>query len=117
MNMESTFDQDDIENVQLNSLADLDYFVSKQFNLPLLPYSTDIRAALELVAWNLENSEWPHFEIFRYEDHALPGIPFVVSFEPVWGYGETAPLAICQAALYRFKRVRVNLVLTQDNNA
>jgi hypothetical protein len=116
--MESNFDQDDIENIQINSLADLDCFVAERFNLPLRPYSTDIRAALELVAWNLENSEWPHFEIFRYEDHALPGIPFVVSFElDVWGYGETAPLAICQAALYRLKRVKVNLLLTQDKNS
>lgn len=114
--MESKLEQNDVENVQLNSLADLDCFVSERFNLPLRPYSTDIRAALELVAWNLENSEWPHFEMFRYEDHALPGIPFVASFEPdVWGYGETAPLAICQAALYRFKKVKVNLVL-KDNN-
>lgn len=113
--MESTLDQDDIENVQLNSLTDLDYFVSERFNLPLQPYSTDVRAALELVAWNLENSEWPHFEIFRCEEHFLPGIPFVVSFEPdVWGYGETAALAICQAALYRFKRVKVNLVLNKE---
>lgn len=115
--MEGTFDQN-IENIQLQSLADLDNLVSEQFNLPLLPYSTDIRAALELVAWNLESSEWPHFEIFRYSDHDLPGIPFVVGFEPdVWGYGQTAPLAICQAALYRLKRVKVNLVLTQDNNS
>lgn len=109
--MESTLNQDDTENIQLNSLADLDQFVSDQFNLPLRPYSTEIRAALELVAWNLENSEWPHFELFRYEDHALTGIPFVASFEPdVWGYGETAPLAICQAALYRFKRVKVTII-------
>ena len=113
--MEGTFDQDDIENIQVHSLADLDCLVSEQFDLPLRPYSTDIRATLELVAWNLENSEWPHFEIFRYEDHALPGIPFVASFEPdVWGYGATAPLAICQAALYRLKRIKVNLVLAQD---
>ena len=108
--MESTSDQYDTEDIQLNSLADLDHFVSEQFKLPLLAYSTDIRAALELVAWNLDNSEWPHFELFRYEDHALTGIPFVASFEPdVWGYGETAPLAICQAALYRFKRVKVTI--------
>lgn len=114
--MSDPLDQNDIETIQLHSLADLDVFVSEQFNLPLRPYSTDIRAALELVAWNLENSEWPHFEIFRAENSALPGIPFVASFEPeVWGYGETAPLAICQAALYRLKRVKVNLVLTQDN--
>ncbi|MFQ4144518.1 hypothetical protein [Chlorogloeopsis sp. ULAP02] len=35
--------------VQLNSLADLDQVVSQQFNLPLRPYSTDIRTSLELV--------------------------------------------------------------------
>lgn len=116
--MEAISDQSDIENIDLNSLADLDSLISQQFNLPPRPYSTDISAALALVAWNLENSEWPHFEIFRYENHALPGIPYVVSFEPdVWGYGQTAPLAICQAALYRFKRVKVNLNLTQDNNS
>jgi len=109
--MESTSDQYDTEDIQLNSLADLDHFVSEQFNLPLRAYSTDIRAALKLVAWNLDNSEWPHFELFRYEDHALTGIPLVARFEPdVWGYGETAPLAICQAALYRFKRVKVTIL-------
>ena len=114
--MEGAFEHE-IENIQLSSLADLDRFVSEQFDLPQRPYSTDIRAALELVAWHLDNSDWPHFEIFRYEDHALPGIPFVATFEPeVWGYGETAPLAICQAALYRLKRVKVNLVLTQESN-
>ncbi len=108
--MEGPFQHSEIENIQLNSLIDLDCLISEQFELPVRPYSTDIRAALELVAWNLENSEWPHFEIFRSEEHALPGIPFVVSFEPnpdVWGYAETAPLAICQAALYRLKKVRV----------
>lgn len=113
--MEGKFEQLDIEDVQLSSLADLDNLISKQFDLPLRPYSTDIRAALELVAWNLENSEWPHFEIFRSEEHALTGIPFVVSFEPnpdVWGYGETAPLAICQAALYRLKRMKVTILLS-----
>lgn len=108
--MEGTFEKHSIEDIQLNSLADLDCLVSEKFNLPLRPYSTDIRAALELVAWNLENSDGPHFEIFRTEDHALPGLPFVASFEPdVWGYAETAPLAICQAALYRLKRVRVTI--------
>lgn len=116
--MNDTFDPDNIENIQLNSLAELDRLVSEQFNLPLHPYSTDIRAALELVAWNLENSEGPHFEIFRTEDHTIPGIPFVASFEPdVWGYGETAPLAICQAALFWLKRVKVNLVLTPNSNS
>lgn len=110
VDMEST-GQDEIENIQLNSLAELDYFVAEQFNLPLRSYSTDIRAALELVAWNLDNFEWPHFEIFRSEEHSLTGIPFVASFEPdVWGYGKTAPLAICQAALYRLKRARVTVL-------
>ena len=108
--MEGTTSDPEVENIEL-SAADLDRLIAEQFDLPLRPYSTDIRAALELVTWNLENSEWPHFEIFRYEDHALAGIPFVVSFEPdVWGYGETAPLAICQAALYRFKRVKVKVL-------
>ena len=110
--MEGATDQSKVENIQLNSLIELDCFVSEQFHLPLRPYSTDVRAALELVAWNLENSEWPHFELFRTEEHALTGIPFVASFEPeVWGYGETAPLAICQAAVYRFKRIKVTVSL------
>lgn len=118
--MEGTLDQyiDDIKNIDLKSLADLDNLVSEQFNLPLRPYSTDIRAALELVAWNLERSEWSHFELFRYEDSALTGIPYVAGFEPdVWGYGETAPLAICQAALYKFKRFKVTIAeLSQSNH-
>jgi len=84
----------------------LDCFVAERFNLPLRPYSTDIRAALELVAWNLENSEWPHFEIF-HEDHALPGIPFVVSFEPdVWGYGETAPWLFARLLFIGLKELK-----------
>ncbi len=117
--MEGTFEQSGIENIQLNSLADLDSLISEQFNLPLRPYSTDVRAALELVAWSIENSEWPHFEIFRSEEHALPGIPFVVSFEPepdVWGYGETAPLAICQAALYRLKRATATIQKSENSS-
>lgn len=116
--MEDTFDQDTIEDIQLNSLAELDRLVSEQFDLPVRPYSTDIRAALELVAWNLENSDAPHFEIFRAEEHSVPGIPFVASFEPdVWGYGETPPLAICQAALFRHKRIKVNLLLNQNSDS
>lgn len=117
--MEETLEpQDEVKDIQLTSLADLDNLVAEQFGLPPSPYSTDIRAALELVAWNLERTEWPHFELFRYEDHKLTGIPFVASFEPdVWGYGETAPLAICQAALFKFKRCKVILDLTPDNNS
>ena len=115
--MTDTLNQDDIEEIQINSLADLDRLVSEKFDLPLRPYSTDIRSALELVAWNLENSDGPHFEIFRTEDHALPGLPYVATFEPdVWGYGETAPLAICQAGLFRLKRIQVNLLLNQEKN-
>lgn len=113
--MTNTFDQDEIEEIQVNSLAHLDSLISEKFDLPLQPYSTDIRAALELVAWNIENSDGPHFEIFRTEDHSLPGLPFVAGFEPdVWGYGETAPLAICQAALFRLKRIQVNILLTEN---
>ncbi|HCF27690.1 MAG TPA: hypothetical protein DEV81_10950 [Cyanobacteria bacterium UBA11049] len=116
--MEDTFDQDSIKDIQLTSLAELDRLVSEQFNLPVRPYSTDIRAVLELVAWNLENSEAPHFELFRTEDHSIPGIPFVASFEPdVWGYGETPPLAICQAALFWHKRIKVDLLLNQGSNS
>lgn len=107
--MAETVEPDEIENIQLNSLAELDRLVAEQFNLPLRPYATEIRASLELVAWSLENSDAPHFEIFRVEDHALTGLPFVASFQPkpqAWGYGETAPLAICQAALFQYKRVQ-----------
>lgn len=113
--MQDTFDQENLETIQLNSLAELDRLVSEQFNLPLRPYSTDTRAALELVAWDLENSAGPHFEIFRTEEHSLQGLPFVASFRAnpdVWGYGETAPLAICQAALFQYKGIKFELVLT-----
>lgn len=116
--MEDTFDQDSIKDIQLTSLAELDRLVSEQFNLLVRPYSTDIRAALELVAWNLENSEAPHFELFRTEDHSIPGLPFVAGFEPdVWGYGETPALAICQAALFWHKRIKVDLLLNQSSNS
>jgi hypothetical protein len=95
--------------ILLSSLAELDCFVSEQFKLPLRPYSTEIEASMFLALASLD-SKRPHFEMFRAEDDTIPGIPFVVSFEPgVWGYGETAPLAICQAAVYRRKRVRVAL--------
>lgn len=112
-----TINQDKIENIQLNSFVELDHLVSERFNLPLRPYSTNIRAALELVAWHLENSDAPHFEIFRTEDHSIPGLPFVASFKPkpnVWGYGGTVPLAICQTALYQHKNIKVNIVSTEN---
>ena len=118
--MTDTFEQVEIESIQLNSLAELDRLVSEKFNLPLRPYSTDIRAALELVAWDLENSIAPHFEIFRTEEHSLPGLPFVASFQPnpdVWGYGETPALAICQTALFWHKKIKADLVLTQESHS
>ena len=78
--MQGTFDQYGIEHIELNSLADLDRLVSERFDIPLRPYSTDIRAAQELVIWNLENSENPYFAIFRSEEEALPKAPFGVGF-------------------------------------
>ena len=104
---------EDLETVKIDSLAAVDRLVAEQFNLSLRPYSTDVRAALELVAWDLENSPAPHFELFRVEEHSLPGLPFVASFIPngVWGYGESAALAICQAALFRHKQIKFELLV------
>lgn len=108
--MQGTFDQYGIEHIELNSLTDLDRLVSERFDIPLRPYSTDIRAALELVIWNLENSEDPYFAIFSSEEEALPKAPFGVGFaRKMWSYGETAPLAICQDALYQLKYVHVTI--------
>ncbi|WP_315787971.1 hypothetical protein [Fischerella sp. JS2] len=96
--------------IQLNSLADLDKVVSQQFNLPQRPYSTDMRAALELVVQVLQNSESAYFEISRSESNAFPGLPFVVSFDKEKKtYGKTAPLAICHDALHRLKSVVVTI--------
>ncbi len=100
----------DTATIRLNSLAELDQVVSDQFNLPLRPYSTDIRAALELVVYTLENSESPHFEISRSEFKAFPGLPFVVSFDKEKRtYGKTAPLAICHDVLHRLKGIVVTM--------
>ncbi|HAJ60645.1 MAG TPA: hypothetical protein DCP31_16395, partial [Cyanobacteria bacterium UBA8543] len=90
-------------------LADLDRLVSERFNLPLRPYSTDIRAALELVVWHLENSEseWPVFEV-SCSPYSEPDEPFIASFEKdSWISGKTAPLSICNSALRFLKEVRV----------
>lgn len=104
---------EDLETVKIDSLAAVDRLIAEEFDLPLRPYSTDVRAALDLVAWDLENSPAPHFELFRVEEHSLHGLPFVASFIPdgVWGYGETAPLAICQAALFRHKQIKFDLLV------
>jgi hypothetical protein len=105
-----TTTQHSTATVQLNSLADLDQVVSQQFNLPPRPYSTDIRAALELVILALENSESAYFEISRSESNAFPGLPFAVSFDKEKKtYGKTAPLAICHDALHRLKSVVVTI--------
>ncbi len=109
--MKNTFDQYGHEIIQLNSLADLDRLVAERFNLPLRPYSTDIRAALKLAAWTLENPEieWPHFEVFR-SGYADPDKPFLASFEEdAWDTGRTAPLAICKSALRYLKNIWVKI--------
>jgi hypothetical protein len=101
----STFDQFGFETIQINSLADLDRLVSERFILPLRPYSTDIRAALELVIWDLENSDYPHFEMFRYEKD-----DFTAGFQKdAWGSASSAPLAICLEALRYLRKVRVTI--------
>jgi hypothetical protein len=96
-----------METINLNGLSDLDRLISEQFNLPLHPYSTDLRAALELSIWTFENTEQPHFEIF-YSGAAQPEQPFLASFEPdAWDSGETPPIAICKSALRYLKKIRV----------
>lgn len=98
------------EQLQLTNLADLDRLIAERFELPLRPYSTDIRAALELVIWALEHDEYPYFSIFRSEAEAFPDTPFGVGFAPkMWRYGETAAIGICLEALYQLKRVEVRL--------
>ena len=100
-----------METIQVESLADLDRLVSERFNLPLRPYSTDIRAALELVVWNLENSEseWPSFELEK-TPYSTPDKLFLASFErDAWSSSETAPLSICKSALRYIKKVAVIL--------
>ncbi len=100
-----------MENIQINSLADLDRLVAQQFNLPLHPYSTDIKAALDLVVWNLENSdsEWPYFS-FERSPYGEPDEPFIASFErDAWSSGATAPLSICKSALRYIKKIAVTI--------
>ena len=69
-----------MKTIHINSLDELDRLVAKSFNLPLRPYSTDLRAALELAAWQFENSDYPHFEVF-YSSDASTEEPFLASFE------------------------------------
>jgi hypothetical protein len=108
--MKTTIKRYGTEVIELKSLSDLDQIISEQFNLPLRPFSTDIQAALELVVYALKNSENPHFEIYRSDSNAFPGLPFAVSFDQEkWTYGKTAPLAICHDALHRLKGVVVTI--------
>lgn len=110
--MEGEIDQYGFEQLQLTSLVDLDRLVAERFALPPRPYSTDIRAAFELVIWALDHDDYPYFSIFRSEEEAFPNKPFGVGFAPkMWRYGETAAIGICLEALYQLKRVEVKLAL------
>lgn len=94
-----------METIHLNSLGELDRLISDRFNLPLRPYSTDLKAALELVVWQFNNSDFPHFEVF-YSNAAQPEEPFLSTFEPdAWDSGVTAPMAICKSALRYLKGI------------
>ena len=58
--MPGELDQYGFERLQLTDLADLDRLVAERFELPSRPYSTDIRAAFELVIWALDYDEYPY---------------------------------------------------------
>jgi hypothetical protein len=110
--MQGEIDQYGFERLQLTHLADLDRLVAERFALPPRPYSTDIRAALELVIWALDHDDYPYFSIFCSEEEAFPTKPFGVGFaRKMWRYGETAAIAICLEALYQLKQVEVTLTL------
>jgi hypothetical protein len=115
--MQGTFNSYGIEHIQLNSLEELDCLISERFNLPLNPYSTNLRFALELVIWCLDHDESPYFAIFHSEDEAFLNKPYGVGFAPKsWSYAETAPLAICRDALYQLKGIEVSLSQDQQNS-
>ena len=46
--MQGEIDQYGFEQIQLTSLTALDQLIADRFDLPSQPYTTDIRAALEL---------------------------------------------------------------------
>ena len=115
--MPGEIDQYGFERLQLPHLADLDRLVAERFELPLRPYSTDVRAAFELVIWVLDHDEYPYFCIFRSEEAAFPDQPLGVGFAlKMWRYGETAAfvkrrlwrIGICLAALYQLRQVEVS---------
>ena len=110
--MQGKIDQYGFEHIQLTSLKALDQLITERFNLPPRPYSTDLRAALELVIWALDHDDYPYFSILKSDDEAFPGKPFGVGFAPKnWRYSETGALAICLDALYQLKQIDVDLKL------
>ena len=56
-----------MEEVEIKSWKELDSLIAKKFDLPINAYSTDLKAALELVNWQFNNSDTPHFEVFYSE--------------------------------------------------
>ncbi len=112
--MQDNSDQYGFECIQLTSLTALDQLIAERFDLPPRPYSTDLRAALELVIWALDHGDYPYFAIFKSADEAFPGKPFGVGFAPKrWHYAETGALAICRDALYQLKHVEIDLTLDE----
>ena len=112
--MQGEIDQYGIEHIQLTRLADLDRLIANRFALPPRPYSIDMRAALELVIWALENDDYPYFAIFKSAEEAFPNKPFGVGFAPKrWQYAETGAIAICLDALYQLKQVKVDLKIDE----
>ncbi len=112
--MQGEIDQYGFERIQLTSLTALDQLIAERFHIPPKPYTTDIRAALELVIWALDNDSHPYFAIFKSADEAFPGKPFGVGFaRKTWHYNETATLTICIDALYQLKQIDVDLKLDE----
>lgn len=94
-----------MEIIKINSLEELDLLISKQFELPLRPYSTDLKTALSIVLWHFQNSKKPHFEVF-YAEESGDELFLATFVKDAWESGQTAPIAICQAALYFLKKIR-----------
>ena len=89
--MQGEIDQYGFERLQLTDLAELDRLIAEHFELPLCPYSTDIRAAFELVIWALDNDEYPYFSIFRSQEAAFPNMPLALALPPKCGVMEKLP--------------------------
>ena len=103
-----------MEEVEIGSWSELDNLIAQSFDLPINAYSTDLKAALELVNWQFKNTDVPHFEVF-YSKMSDEKEPFLASFEPdAWDSGSTAPIAICKSALRYIKKVKVKLSVIED---